>query len=95
MENENDDESKTGRAGWRGWFERFKGSGPVRTLSTLRQVHGWVHLVCHVFGVEMPWQGDEVSSPVWAMLLAVWDVVGPWVHGAVDMLIAVLQSFYG
>lgn len=95
MERRNNDESKSGRAGWRGWFERFRDSGPVRTLSTLRQVHGWVHLVSHVFGVEMPWQSDEVSSPVWAMLLAVWDVVGPWVHGAVDMLIAVLQLFYG
>jgi len=95
MEQRNDDESKTGRAGWRGWFARFRGSRPVRTLSTLRQVHGWVHLACHVFGVEMPWQGDEGSPPVWAMLLAVWDVVGPWVHGAVDVLIAVLQLFYG
>ena len=46
-----------------------------------------------MFGVEMPWQGDEVSSPVWAVLLAVWDVVGPWAHGAVDLLIAWLQLF--
>lgn len=91
MERRNNDESKSGRAGWRGWFERFRGSGPVRTLSTLRQVHGWVHLVCHVFGVEKPWQGDEVWSPVWA----VWDGAGPWVHRAVDVLIAVLQLFYG
>ncbi|MDZ7914485.1 MAG: hypothetical protein U5O16_22030 [Rhodococcus sp. (in: high G+C Gram-positive bacteria)] len=56
-------------------------------------MHGWAHLVCHVFGVEMPWPGDEVSSPVWAMLMAVWDVLGPWVHGAVDVLIAWLQLF--
>lgn len=95
MSKENDDESKTGRAGWRGWFERFKGSRPVKTVLTLGQVNSLVRLVCHVFGVEMPWPGDEVSSPVWAVLLAVWDVVGPWVHGAVDMLIAVLQLFYG
>lgn len=50
-----------------------------------------VKLVGQMFGVEMPWPGDEVSSPVWAMLMAVWDVVGPWVHGAVDLLIAWLQ----
>lgn len=95
MAAEKNDGSETGRAGWRGWFARFKGSRPVRTLSTLRKVHGWVHLVCHMFGVEMPWPGDEVSSPVWAMLMAVWDVVGPGVHGAVDLLIAMWQLFYG
>lgn len=64
----------------------------MRTLLTLGQVNS---LVGQVFGVEMPWPGDEVSSPVWAMLMAVWDVVGPWVHGAVDLLIAWLQLFYG
>lgn len=87
--------SETGRAGWRGWSARFKGSRSVKTLSTLAQVHWRIQQGCHMFGVEMPWPGDEVSSPVWAVLLAVWDVVGPWVHGAVDLLIAVLQLFYG
>jgi hypothetical protein len=95
MERRNNDESKSGRAGWRGWFTRFRGSRPVRTLLTLGQVNSLVKLVCHVFGVEMPWPGDEVSSPVWAMLMAVWDGAGPWVHGAVDVLIAMWQLFYG
>ncbi|MFI7171492.1 hypothetical protein [Rhodococcoides fascians] len=52
-----------------------------------------VKLVGQMFGVDVPWQGDEVSSPVWAALMAVWDVVGPWVHGAGDVLIAWLQLF--
>lgn len=93
MAAEKNDGSETGRAGWRGWSARFKGSRPVRTLWTLAQVHRWIQLVCHMFGVDVPWQGDEVSSPVWAVLLEVWDVVGPWVHGAVDVLIAWLQLF--
>lgn len=92
---EENNEYGTGRAGLGGWFARFKGSRPVRTVLTLAKVHWRIQLVCRVFGVEMPWPGDEVSSPVWAVLLAVWDAVGPWVHGAVDMLIAVLQLFYG
>jgi hypothetical protein len=95
MGTEENDGSETGRTGWRGSFERFKGSGPVRTLLTLGQVNSLVKLVCQMFGVEMQWRGDDVSPPVWAMLLAVWDVVGPWVHGAVDLLIAWLQLFYG
>ncbi len=93
MAAEKNNGSETGRAGWRGWFTRFRGSRPVRTLLTLGQVNSLVKLVGQVFGVEMPWPGDEVSSPVWAVLLAVWDVVGPWVHGAVDLLIAWLQLF--
>ncbi|CAH0320515.1 hypothetical protein SRABI91_05406 [Rhodococcoides fascians] len=95
MAAEKNDGSETGRAGWRGWFARFRGSRPVRTLSTLAQVQWRIQLVCNMFGVDVPWQGDEVSPPVWAVLLAVWDVVGPWVHGAVDLLIALLQLFYG
>jgi hypothetical protein len=92
---EKNNEYETGRAGLGGWFARFRGSRPVRTLLTLGQVNSLVKLVGQVFGVEMPWQSDEVSPPVWAMLLAVWDVVGPWVHGAVDVLIAMWQLFYG
>ncbi|OZF42454.1 hypothetical protein CH291_26010 [Rhodococcus sp. 14-1411-2a] len=65
----------------------------MRTLLTLGQVNSLVKLVGQVFGVEMPGPGDEVWSPVWAVLLAVWDGAGPWVHRAVDVLIAVLQLF--